>query len=182
MGSRDRRVDPNNISLVGKAIAEDLRGWAKQRTKEQIPTLVLTASQVGKEAMSEMEFNMNDMAGSQWKINTADMIFSVRTNRSMRESGEYEIKVLKNRNGGAVDKTLRIKYNKETLKMFDDKLVSNSAVKEGNSIAISAGQNPNAVLGALAKMQENVAQQEAQQEAEVVEEQKVPTLSDLINN
>lgn len=75
MGSRDRRVDPNNISLVGKAIAEDLRGWAKQRTKEQIPTLVLTASQVGKEAMSEMEFNMNDMAGSQWKINTADMIF-----------------------------------------------------------------------------------------------------------
>lgn len=182
MGSRDRRVDPNNISLVGKAIAEDLRGWAKQRTKEQIPTLVLTASQVGKEAMSEMEFNMNDMAGSQWKINTADMIFSVRTNRSMRESGEYEIKVLKNRNGGAVDKTLRIKYNKETLKMFDDKLVSNSAVKEGNSIAISAGQNPNAVLGALVKMQENVAQQEAQQEADVVEEQKVPTLSDLINN
>ena len=62
--------------------------------------------------------------------------------------------------------------------MFDDKLVSNSAVKEGNSIAISAGQNPNAVLGALVKMQENVAQQEA----EVVEEQKVPTLSDLINN
>ena len=89
---------------------------------------------------------------------------------------------LPNRNGGAVDKTLRIKYNKETLKMFDDKLVSNSAVKEGNSIAITAGQNPNAVLGALVKMQENVAQKETQQETEVVEEQKVPTLSDLINN
>ena len=175
MGGRDRRVDPNNISLVGKAIAEDLRGWAKQRTKEQIPTLVLTASQVGKEAMSEMEFNMNDMAGSQWKINTADLIFSMRTNRTMRENGEYEIKVLKNRNGGAVDKTLRIKYDVNTLRMYDEKLVSNSAVKEGTSIAVSAGQDPNTLLGALANMA-NKAKEEY-----TVQNQEIPTLGQMIH-
>lgn len=146
MGCRNKRIDSNNINLVGKEIAEDLRGWAKARTKAESPTLVLTASQVGKEAMSEMEFNMNDMAGSAWKINTADMIFSVRTNRTMRENGEYEIKILKNRNGGAVDKTMKIKYNQDTLLMYDTEEVESTS---GNGSSLNGNSNPSVQIAAL---------------------------------
>ena len=146
MSCRNRRIDSNNINLTGKEIAEDLRGWAKSRTKENFSTLVLTASQVGKEAMSEMEFNMNDMAGSAWKINTADLIFSVRTNRTMRENGEYEIKVLKNRNGGATDKSLHIKYDPNTLLMYDT--VENED-KSGKNTKITANSDPSVTLNAL---------------------------------
>lgn len=119
MRCNDRRIDPNNIHLVGKAIAEDLRAMARERTRVGKNTLVLTASQIGKDAMSEMEFDMNQIAGSVAKTNTADLIFSVRTNLAMKARGEYELKVLKARNAGCVDKKLKLKYNVDTLLMSD---------------------------------------------------------------
>ena len=119
MRCNDRRIDPNNIHLVGKAIAEDLRALARERTRVGKNTLVLTASQIGKDAMSEMEFDMNQIAGSVGKTNTADLIFSVRTNSAMKQRGEYELKVLKARNAGCVDKKLKLKYNVDTLLMSD---------------------------------------------------------------
>ena len=119
MRCNDRRIDPNNIHLVGKAIAEDLRAMARERTRVGKNTLILTASQIGKEAMSEMEFDMNQIAGSVAKTNTADLIFSVRTNSAMKQRGEYELKVLKARNAGCVDKKLRLRYNVDTLLMSD---------------------------------------------------------------
>lgn len=119
MRCNDRRIDPNNIHLVGKAIAEDLRAMARERTRVGKNTLVLTASQIGKDAMSEMEFDMNQIAGSVAKTNTADLIFSVRTNSAMKQRGEYELKVLKARNAGCVDKKLKLKYNVDTLLMSD---------------------------------------------------------------
>jgi hypothetical protein len=76
MRCNDRRIDPNNIHLLGKAIAEDLRALARERTRIGKNTLILTASQIGKEALSEMEFDMNQIAGSVAKTNTADLIFS----------------------------------------------------------------------------------------------------------
>jgi len=119
MKCNDRRIDPNNIHLVGKAIAEDLRAMARERTRVGKNTLVLTASQIGKDAMSEMEFDMNQIAGSVAKTNTADLIFSVRTNLAMKARGEYELKVLKARNAGCVDKKLKLRYNVDTLLMSD---------------------------------------------------------------
>lgn len=119
MRCNDRRIDPNNIHLTQKQIAEDLRAMARERTRVGKNTLVLTASQIGKDAMSEMEFDMNQIAGSVAKTNTADLIFSVRTNLAMKARGEYELKVLKARNAGCVDKKLKLKYNVDTLLMSD---------------------------------------------------------------
>ena len=119
MRCNDRRIDPNNIHLVGKSISEDLRAMARERTRTGKNTLILTASQIGKDAMSEMEFDMNQIAGSFGKTNTPDLIFSVRTNSAMKQRGEYELKVLKARNAGCVDKKLKLKYNVDTLLMSD---------------------------------------------------------------
>ncbi len=119
MRCNDRRIDPNNIHLVGKNVAEDLRAIARERTRVGKNTLILTASQIGKDAMSEMEYELNQLAGSVAKSNTADLIFSVRTNLAMKQRGEYELKVLKARNAGCVDKKLKLKYNIDTLLMSD---------------------------------------------------------------
>ena len=130
MGPRDKRIDPNNINLTGKYIIEELRGWCKDiRTANGLPTLCITASQVGKDSMSEMDLNMNNLSGSAWKINTADLIFSVRTNKVMRENGKYEIKILKNRNGGGLDNTFKISYDPSTLLIGDIEEMSESKMK-----------------------------------------------------
>lgn len=134
MRCNDRRIDPNNIHLVGKAIAEDLRAMARERTRVGKNTLVLTASQIGKDAMSEMEFDMNQIAGSVAKTNTADLIFSVRTNLAMKARGEYELKVLKARNAGCVDKKLKLKYNVDTLLMSDmEEITTDNPLSQQNS-------------------------------------------------
>jgi len=119
MRCNDKRIDRNNIHLLGKEIAEDLRAMARERTRTGKNTLILTASQIGKDAMGEMEFDMNQIAGSVAKTNTADLIFSVRTNSAMKQKGEYELKVLKARNAGCVDKKLKLKYDINTLLMSD---------------------------------------------------------------
>lgn len=131
MAPRDKRIDPNNINQTGKYIIEELRGWAKDlRTAQGLPTLCLTASQVGKDSMSEMDLNMNNLSGSAWKINTADLIFSVRTNKVMRENGKYELKILKNRNGGGLDNTFKISYNPQTLLMGSIEEMSNNKITQ----------------------------------------------------
>lgn len=149
MKCNDRRIDPNNIHLVGKAIAEDLRAMARERTRVGKNTLVLTASQIGKEAMSEMEFDMNQIAGSVAKTNTADLIFSVRTNSAMKSRGEYELKVLKARNAGCVDKKLRLRYNVDTLLMTDME-----ELPPDNPVSNLQQQNVNGAVNVLNRLQQ----------------------------
>ena len=152
MRCNDRRIDPNNIHLLGKAIAEDLRALARERTRIGKNTLILTASQIGKEALSEMEFDMNQIAGSVAKTNTADLIFSVRTNSAMKQRGEYELKVLKARNAGCVDKKLKLKYNVDTLLMRDMEEIKNENPLNVNAVNM---QSATAVLSGLNNLKNN---------------------------
>ncbi len=147
MRCNDRRIDPNNIHLVGKNVAEELRGLARERTRVGKNTLILTASQIGKDAMSEMEYDMNQIAGSVAKTNTADLIFSVRTNLAMKQRGEYELKVLKARNSGCVDKKLKLKYNIDTLLMSDmEEIKSDNPLSQTN-------ENMSGAINVLSKLQ-----------------------------
>ena len=138
MRSNDRRIDPNNIHLLGKSISEDLRALARERTRIGKNTLVLTASQIMKEAMDEMEYSLGQLAGSVAKSNTADLIFSVRTNSAMKQRGEYELKVLKARNAGCVDKKLKLKYDVNTLLMSDMEEVKNDNPLTMNQVNMAA--------------------------------------------
>lgn len=149
MKCNDKRIDPNNIHLVGKAIAEDLRAMARERTRVGKNTLILTASQIGKDAMSEMEFDMNQIAGSVAKTNTADLIFSVRTNNAMKQRGEYELKVLKARNAGCVDKKLKLRYNVNTLLMSDME-----EMPTDNPISSLQQQNVSGAVNVLNRLQQ----------------------------
>lgn len=115
----DRRIDPNNLNRVDKAISLELRDIARERTRNGKNTMVLTASQITKESMDEMEFGMSNVAGGTTKTQNADNIFSVRTNDAMKQRGEYEFKFLKTRNSGSKDKKLKMKFNVDTLLISD---------------------------------------------------------------
>lgn len=115
----DKRIDPNNLNRVDKAISLELRDIARERTKNGKNTMILTASQITKDSMDEMEFGMSNVAGGTTKTQNADNIFSVRTNDAMRQRGEYEFKFLKTRNAGSKDKKLKMKFNVDTLLISD---------------------------------------------------------------
>lgn len=115
----DRRIDPNNLNRVDKAISLELRDIARERTRNGKNTMIMTASQITKDSMDEMEFGMSNVAGGTTKTQNADNIFSVRTNDAMRQRGEYEFKFLKTRNAGSKDKKLKMKFNVDTLLISD---------------------------------------------------------------
>ena len=119
MSPCDKRIDPNNLNRVDRAISLELRDIARERTRSGKNTMVLTASQITKESMDEMEFGMSNVAGGTTKTQNADNIFSVRTNDAMRQRGEYEFKFLKTRNSGSKDKKLKMKFNVDTLLISD---------------------------------------------------------------
>ena len=131
MRPNDRRVDPNNMHLSGKCIAEDLRGMVRERTRNGKKSLIITASQISKDTMDEMEYSQSNIAGSRGKVDTADLIFSVKTNLSMRAKGLYELKFLKTRNSGGTDKKLKLKYNIDTLLMTDIEEVDDNNISNG---------------------------------------------------
>lgn len=119
MSPCDRRIDPNNLNRIDRAISLELRDIARERTRNGKNTMVLTASQITKDSMDEMEFGMSNVAGGTTKTQNADNIFSVRTNDTMRQRGEYEFKFLKTRNSGSKDKKLKMKFNVDTLLISD---------------------------------------------------------------
>lgn len=115
----DKRVDKNNINLKDKAIAEELREIARERTHNGKRTMVMSANQITKDALSEMEFTLSNIAGGTTLVQTCDNLFSVRTNPAMKQAGEYEIKILKSRNSGATDKKFKVGYNKDSLLVYN---------------------------------------------------------------
>lgn len=138
----DKRIDKNNINLRDKAIAEELREIARDRTHNGKRTMVMSANQITKDALSEMEFTLSNIAGGTTLVQTCDNLFSVRTNPAMRQQGEYEIKIMKSRNSGATDKKFKVKYNVDSL------LISNIEETSENKNPINVVNNNN-IAGAL---------------------------------
>ena len=119
MKPADKRIDPNRIDLCDSSISLDLRNIARERTHNGKKTMILTASQITKDSMGEMEFNLSNVNGGTTKTHNADNIFTVATNDAMRQRGEYEFKILKARNAGCKDKKFKMKYNVDTLLISD---------------------------------------------------------------
>lgn len=141
MSPSDRRVDVNSIHLRDKAIAEELREIARERTHNDKKTMVISAAQITKDNASEMEFTQSDVAGGTPIVHTCDNLFSVRTNDAMRQKGEYEAKFIKCRNAGATDKKLKLGFNVETLRITDlDQIQAQNPVFENQGNVNSALQ------------------------------------------
>lgn len=147
----DKRIDKNNINLKDKAIAEELREIARERTHNGKRTMVMSANQITKDALSEMEFTLSNIAGGTTLVQTCDNLFSVRTNPAMRQAGEYEIKIMKSRNSGATDKKFKVRYNVDSL------LISNieETTESMNPIDIINSNNISGTTSLLNKLSGN---------------------------
>ena len=91
------KVNPNDQFIKDKYVAEELRNLAKE-----MGILMVTASQLNRTAVDEIEFDHSHIAGGISKINTADNVFGIFTSRSMRERGKYQIQCMKSRSSTGV--------------------------------------------------------------------------------
>ena len=108
------KVNPNDQFIKDKYVSEELRNLAKE-----LGVLLVTASQLNRSAVEEIEFDHSHIAGGISKINTADNVFGIFTSRSMRERGKYQIQCMKSRSSTGVGQKIDLDYNIETMRITD---------------------------------------------------------------
>jgi hypothetical protein len=109
------KVNPNDQFIKDKYVAEELRNLAKE-----LGVLLVTASQLNRSAVDEIEFDHSHIAGGISKINTADNVFGIFTSRSMRERGKYQMQCMKSRSSTGVGQKIDLDYNVETMRITDE--------------------------------------------------------------
>jgi hypothetical protein len=80
---------------------------------------MVTASQLNRSAVEEVEFDHSHISGGISKINTADKVFGIFTSRAMRERGKYQIQCMKSRSSTGVGQKIDLDYNIETMRITD---------------------------------------------------------------
>jgi KaiC/GvpD/RAD55 family RecA-like ATPase len=126
------KVNPNDQFIKDKYVAEELRNLS-----QELGVLLVTASQLNRSAVEEIEFDHSHIAGGISKINTADNVFGIFTSRAMKERGRYQIQCMKSRSSTGVGQKIDLEYNIETMRITDpgeEGQESNSPFKPGGSI------------------------------------------------
>ena len=108
------KVNPNDQFIKDKYVAEELRNLS-----QELGVLFVTASQLNRSAVEEIEFDHSHIAGGISKINTADNVFGIFTSRAMKERGKYQIQCMKSRSSTGVGQKIDLEYNIETMRITD---------------------------------------------------------------
>ncbi len=108
------KVNPNDQFIKDKYSAEELRNLAIE-----LGVLMVTASQLNRSAVEEIEFDHSHIAGGISKINTADFVFGIFTSRAMKERGKYQMQCMKSRSSQGVGNKVDLDYDIETMRITD---------------------------------------------------------------
>ena len=110
----DRRVSPSDLFVKDKYVAEELRNMAVE-----LDILLVTASQLNRTAVEEIEFDHSHIAGGLSKVQTADNVMGIFTSAPMRERGRYQIQFMKTRSSSGVGQRVDLQFNIESLRISD---------------------------------------------------------------
>jgi len=108
------KVSAENLFIKDKYVSEELRNLAME-----LNTVFVTAAQLNRGAVEEIEFDHSHISGGLSKIQTADNVFGIFTSRAMRERGRYQLQLMKTRNSGGVGSKIDLGFNLDTLRIED---------------------------------------------------------------
>ncbi len=108
------KISAENLFVKDKYVSEELRNLAVERK-----ILLVTASQLNRAAVEEIEFDHSHIAGGISKINTSDNVIGIFTSNAMRERGRYQIQFMKTRSSSGVGSKVDLKFNPDTLRIED---------------------------------------------------------------
>ncbi len=108
------KVNPSDQFIKDKFVSEELRNLATE-----LGILFVTASQLNRSAVDEIEFDHSHIAGGISKINTADNLIGIFSSRAMRERGRVQIQFMKTRSSSGVGSKLDLKFNMDSLRIQD---------------------------------------------------------------
>ena len=108
------KVAPSDLYVKDKYVAEELRNLSKE-----LDVVFVTASQLNRSAVDEIEFDHSHIAGGISKINTADNVIGIFTSRAMRERGRYQVQFMKTRSSSGVGSKVDLEFDISSLRIRD---------------------------------------------------------------
>jgi len=130
-----KKISPADMFLKDKFVSEELRNFAVEQQ-----FVLVTASQLNRGAIEEVEYDQSHIAGGISKINTADNVIGIFTSRAMRERGRYQIQLMKTRSSGGVGSKIDLAFDIDTLRITDldeDDEVENTAIQTAEALTSS---------------------------------------------
>lgn len=108
------KVSPSDLFIKDKFVSEELRNLAMETQ-----CITVTASQLNRSAVEEIEFDHSHISGGLSKIQTADNVIGIFTSRAMKERGRYQIQFMKTRSSSGVGQKVDLEFNIDTLRISD---------------------------------------------------------------
>jgi archaellum biogenesis ATPase FlaH len=124
------KVSPSDLFVKDKYVSEELRNLAME-----LNTVFVTASQLNRAAVEEIEFDHSHISGGLSKIQTADNVIGIFTSRAMRERGRYQIQLMKTRSSSGVNSKIDLEFDVDTLRISDCEQENEDTVKTGSATA-----------------------------------------------
>ena len=109
-----RKVSPSDLFIKDKFVSEELRNLAMESG-----TVFVTASQLNRSSVEEIEFDHSHISGGLSKIQTADNVIGIFTSRAMRERGRYQIQLMKTRSSSGVGSKIDLEFDIDSLRIRD---------------------------------------------------------------
>ena len=144
------KVSAENLFIKDKYVSEELRNLAME-----LNTVFVTASQLNRGAVEEIEFDHSHISGGLSKIQTADNVIGIFTSRAMRERGRYQIQLMKTRSSSGVGAKVDLEFNVDSLRITD--LDEDDA--DTNTYNTSSGSN--SIANVLKRTSSNTQQGES---------------------
>jgi archaellum biogenesis ATPase FlaH len=108
------KVSPSDLFVKDKYVSEEIRNLAMETQ-----CVTVTASQLNRAAVEEIEFDHSHISGGLSKIMTADNVIGIFTSRAMKERGRYQIQFMKTRSSSGVGQKVELEFNVDTLRISD---------------------------------------------------------------
>lgn len=131
------KVSPSDLFVKDKYVSEEIRNLAMETQ-----CITVTASQLNRSAVEEIEFDHSHISGGLSKIMTADNVIGIFTSRAMKERGRYQIQFMKTRSSSGVGQKVDLEFNVDTLRISD-------LGEDGDSSAQTSKPGGNNVYAAL---------------------------------
>jgi archaellum biogenesis ATPase FlaH len=109
-----QKVSGSDLFIKDKYVSEELRNLSSERD-----LLFVTASQLNRGAVEEIEFDHHHIAGGISKVQTADNVVGIFTSNAMREKGRYQIQFMKTRSSSGVGTKVDLRFDPDTLRIED---------------------------------------------------------------
>jgi hypothetical protein len=136
---QSKKISPADLFIKDKYVSEELRNLAVEKN-----CVFVTAAQLNRGAVEEVEFDHSHISGGLSKIQTADNVFGIFTSRAMRERGRYQIQLMKTRSSSGVGMKIDLEFNIDSLRITDlaeeDSYGSHNSQSAGSTLLNSIKQ------------------------------------------